>query len=125
MDERYDNYYYLLFLILHWCTSCHLCRDLYFLFPNFGVNTQITNVQALLTQTEGIYNYHSTLTATHPYTSEWYTWPIMWKPVWYYVAEYSDGLRETISGIGNPAIWGAHASLCCMSSMQQLENAIK
>ena len=77
----------------------------YFLFPNFGVNTQITNVQALLTQTEGIYNYHSTLTATHPYTSEWYTWPIMWKPVWYYVAEYSDGLRETISGIGNPAIW--------------------
>ena len=77
----------------------------YFLFPNFGVNIQITNIQALLTQTDGMYTYHSTLTATHPYTSEWYTWPIMWKPVWYYVAEYSDGLRETISGIGNPAIW--------------------
>lgn len=93
----------------------------YFLFPNFGVNTQITNIPALLTQTDGMYTYHSTLTATHPYTSEWYTWPIMWKPVWYYYAEYSDGLRETISGIGNPAIWWA----ACVAMLYVIYAAIR
>ena len=31
-----------------------------------------------------MYNYHSTLEATHPFESRWYTWLLGLRPVWYY-----------------------------------------
>ncbi len=53
---------------------------------------------------EFMYNYHSTLQATHPYQSSWYQWPFTVRPMWYY---YS-GTEETVSTMsasGNPAVW--------------------
>lgn len=57
-----------------------------------------------------MYQYHSTLDATHPYASSWYEWPIIKRPVWYYSsvvtgAYGSGGLREGISAFGNPLVW--------------------
>lgn len=52
-----------------------------------------------------MYEYHSKLEAEHPFTSNWYTWPIMQKPVWYYLGNEEQGMHSTISGIGNPVIW--------------------
>ena len=52
-----------------------------------------------------MYEYHSKLTATHDFSSKWYTWPIMYKPVWYYVGYHGGNIKSTIVGIGNPAIW--------------------
>lgn len=77
---------------------------LYFLFPNI-VPYQITSLEALWNQTQAVYQYHANLQATHPFTSPWYTWSIMLKPVWYYVGYYTGGVKATISGIGNPVIW--------------------
>lgn len=63
---------------------------------------------------EWAYDYHAHLTATHPYGSKWYTWPLLLRPVAYY---YQDGtgvdsltgapLREEVFNLGNPAIWWA------------------
>jgi dolichyl-phosphate-mannose-protein mannosyltransferase len=60
------------------------------------------------------YDYHAHLTATHPYGSKWYTWPLLLRPVAYY---YQDGLgtdslthsplREEVFNLGNPTIWWA------------------
>ena len=55
--------------------------------------------------TPRIYNYHSKLEEEHPFSSKWYTWPISYKPVWYYVGYYGGNIKSTIVGIGNPAIW--------------------
>lgn len=57
-----------------------------------------------------MYSYHSTLEATHPYSSPWYEWPVMKRPVWYYSSVVSGtygagGLREGISAFGNPLVW--------------------
>ena len=52
-----------------------------------------------------MYEYHSNLDATHPFSSVWYEWPIMRNPVWFYSGATKSGLRMTISDIGNPAIW--------------------
>jgi len=52
-----------------------------------------------------MYKYHSELVAEHPFTSNWYTWFIMKKPVWYYSGTVGAGQHSTISGIGNPIIW--------------------
>lgn len=55
----------------------------------------------------GMFNYHSTLTATHPYSSSWWTWPFMLKPVWLYVSYLPLSIKSTIVLLGNPAVWWA------------------
>jgi len=52
----------------------------------------------------GMYDFHSGLTAGHPYSSEWYTWPIMEKPLWMYVGNFGDKTGY-IGTMGNPALW--------------------
>lgn len=57
-----------------------------------------------------MYRYHSGLDATHPYSSPWYQWPVMERPIWYYSSVVSGsygngGLREGISAFGNPLVW--------------------
>ena len=52
-----------------------------------------------------MYEYHSTLDATHPFSSSWYTWPFMICPVWFYDQTVKEGVRMTISAVGNVAIW--------------------
>lgn len=53
-----------------------------------------------------MYNYHSNLEDTHPYSSTWYQWPIMYRPIWYYSSVLGE-LREGISAFGNPLVWWA------------------
>lgn len=50
--------------------------------------------------------YHSTLKATHPFESRWYTWLLGLRPVWYYQNTHlAAGLKGSIAGLGGPVIW--------------------
>ncbi len=78
----------------------------YFLFPNVMPQSEgVNSFKNLFKQTEEVYSYHSNLEAEHPFTSPWYTWPTMKRPVWLYVSYVEDGIKGTITGIGNPFIW--------------------
>lgn len=52
-----------------------------------------------------MYNYHSKLEATHPYSSIWYEWPTMIRPVFYFSKNLGDDLYQGISAFGNPLVW--------------------
>ncbi len=60
-----------------------------------------------------MYIYHTTLTATHPFSSPWYSWPFLFDPinntvhvpVWLQSASLSNNLTSTIVVMGNPAVW--------------------
>ncbi|HHT96020.1 MAG TPA: phospholipid carrier-dependent glycosyltransferase [Clostridia bacterium] len=53
-----------------------------------------------------MFEYHKGVTQDHPFKSSWYTWPIMYKPVYYYSAPVkAEGQWGTIVAIGNPLIW--------------------
>jgi dolichyl-phosphate-mannose-protein mannosyltransferase len=53
-----------------------------------------------------MYDYHSNLNATHDFSSTWWQWPVMVRPIWYYVLrEAPEGIRSTIVAFGNPAVW--------------------
>jgi dolichyl-phosphate-mannose-protein mannosyltransferase len=53
-----------------------------------------------------MFDYQSQLKATHPFSSNWYQWPFITKPLWYYAGQFlPDGLTSTIVAMGNPAIW--------------------
>ena len=76
---------------------------------NFLVpNTDIINIKTLkdfVKLQKEMYHYHANLKAEHFFSSKWYTWPISYKPVWYYSYSYNDHTRRCISGIGNIVIW--------------------
>jgi len=52
-----------------------------------------------------MYNYHAALTATHPFASPWWSWPLITRPVWLYVSYLPSGVVSTIAAMGNPAVW--------------------
>ncbi len=55
-----------------------------------------------------MYNYHSGLQAEHSFSSSWYQWPVMSRPVWYHITYNYQGVPGqvcTISGFGNPVLW--------------------
>lgn len=59
-----------------------------------------------------MFQYHSGLNSTHDFSSPWYEWPILKRPIWYYsriITKPAEGigLREGISAFGNPALWWA------------------
>ena len=58
-----------------------------------------------------MFSYHSKLDASHAYSSVWYEWPVIKRPIWYYsrivTRTAQGGLREGISAFGNPAVWWA------------------
>jgi len=66
-------------------------------------------VSRMLANQQTMFSYHSSLDSTHPYSSSWYEWPIIKRPIWFYsriVTQTAEGgLREGISSFGNPAVW--------------------
>jgi dolichyl-phosphate-mannose-protein mannosyltransferase len=58
-----------------------------------------------------MYIYHSTLKATHPFASPWFSWPFMWSPfgqhvpLWLFVSYLPANVVSTIVLMGNPAVW--------------------
>lgn len=52
-----------------------------------------------------MYDYHSKLDAEHGYSSPWYEWLIMVKPMVFYRQETVTGGISTIATFGNPVIW--------------------
>lgn len=51
-----------------------------------------------------MYLYHATLTATHPFSSPWWSWWLMTKPLWLYFNDLNSSV-STIVCMGNPLIW--------------------
>lgn len=66
-----------------------------------GLIARMLNAQTTM------FNYHTQLTDSHYYSSKWYQWPIMYRPIYYYEGVISSNLKEGISAFGNPLVWWA------------------
>ncbi|MDD6207648.1 MAG: phospholipid carrier-dependent glycosyltransferase [Clostridiales bacterium] len=64
-------------------------------------------VKRMLLNQTSMFSYHSGLEDTHAYASRWYTWPVIWKPMWYYAKTLSSTMGEGITAMGNPLVWWA------------------
>lgn len=71
----------------------------------FVSNNQTGLLARMLANQESMLSYHSDLVSTHPFSSPWYQWPTMVRPIWYYSGIVSSTLREGISAFGNPLVW--------------------
>ena len=67
-----------------------------------------------------IFTYHwdTVVSSTHPFSSKWYSWPIVWKPIWYYSNSFYNGTKSGITAFGNPLVWwsGIVALVYCIYS---------
>jgi dolichyl-phosphate-mannose-protein mannosyltransferase len=52
-----------------------------------------------------MFRYHSELVATHPFASQWWSWPLILRPVWLFVSYLPNNIESTIVLMGNPAVW--------------------
>ncbi|MDD6320689.1 MAG: phospholipid carrier-dependent glycosyltransferase [Oscillospiraceae bacterium] len=68
-----------------------------------------------------MYWYHSTLEATHPFESRWYTWLLDLRPVWYYMNTYLPaGSEASIAGFYNPVLTLAGTACILLLLWRQL-----
>lgn len=65
-----------------------------------GLKTIFTNAQGMLT-----YHGKTVTESTHPYSSYWFEWPIMYRPIYYFSNTLENGMKQGISAFGNPAVW--------------------
>lgn len=56
--------------------------------------------------------YHTRLVATHPFSSPWWSWPVLGRPIWLYTSGDHQGMTDNIYAMGNPIIfWGGLVSI--------------
>ena len=100
LSERFSGYRLLLYGLLSYAVLAFLVYAVSF----FDIYTQTGSIQSIIDYNTNMYNYHSTLQATHPYSSSWWAWPLDLKPMGYY-KDVKDGLLQSINTFGNPAIF--------------------
>lgn len=52
-----------------------------------------------------MYRANAGLTASHPYSSKWYSWPFMQRPIYYWYQKTAPATDSRIYFMGNPLIW--------------------
>ncbi len=55
-----------------------------------------------------ILNYHQEIgngAGVHPYCANWYTWPLLMRPLAYYFTEYKNNYFYDVHAMGNPLLW--------------------
>ena len=66
------------------------------------------NIAKVVTLQRDIFSYHAGLSGdTHAFRSEWYEWPVIAWPMWFYSGSsyLSPGVISSISCMGNPAVF--------------------
>jgi dolichyl-phosphate-mannose-protein mannosyltransferase len=66
---------------------------------------------------KAMWDYHSQLKEGHPYSSPWWSWPMMIRPTWYYVGQdVPQNYFKGILCIGNCFIWWATVPVLTFSA---------
>ena len=70
------------------------------------------------------FTYHLDLTATHPYSSPWWSWPLLQKPVLFLYDVRSDGLVNAMTTRGNTFVWWVSSAVVLSSLLYLLRRRI-
>ncbi len=118
MYDMYNEYYYLETLPFKekFIKICTACVGIFIIVPAaiyalsyipYLTTENTDGIRTIIENQKDIFIYHSrtVLNSDHPFASEWYKWPIMLRPIWYYSGQVSETVKEGISAFGNPAVW--------------------
>ena len=77
----------------------------YIPFIDKYTNENLGLIERMLINQKRMFDYHAYLDATHPFSSTWYQWPIIFRPIYYFSNDVSATMAEGISSFGNPLVW--------------------
>jgi Gpi18-like mannosyltransferase len=63
----------------------------------------------------------SVASATHPYSSPWWSWPLMLRPIAYWQSFPKTGDVQTVWGGGNPILWWGALTAITITAVQAFE----
>ncbi len=79
-------------------------------------------IQDLFKYYQDIVGYEKSVsTATHPYSSKWWSWPMMLRPIAYWQNFPKRGKVETIWGGGNPILWWGALTAITITAVDAFE----
>ncbi len=74
--------------------------------PYYDPTTHLSFWTKFIQLNQEMYRANQTLTATHPYGSHWYSWPLEIRPIYYWQGDtLATGRQGNIYLLGNPAVW--------------------
>jgi len=84
-------------------------------FPAFFYARDPLTLAGLIPLQRDMYALQTQVLAKHTYQSDWWSWPLMIRPIWYFY-EWDQGAQRGVLLIGNPVImWGGLlAVLACL-----------
>ena len=130
MREQYENYTKKTVKII-------LCCVLYFVIipalvywvsymPYAFLKSGNEKITVMFKIQKDMLEYHKNLDATHFFSSMWYQWPIMYKPIWFLSETYAErGTISSISAFGNPVIWWTSISAAAVFAAIFIKKARK
>src|SRR3990172_5729211 len=87
----------------------------FFLFGN--------SISDFISLQKSMYGYHQGLTATHPYQSSWWEWPLLVRPVYLYLGSHGKESAH-IYAIGNPFIWWTGCVFLILSIVEVIRKEV-
>jgi len=91
-------------LLLYGILSYGVVAVIVYALSFFDIYFRTGSLQSVMDYNFNMYNYHSTMAATHSYSSQWWSWPLDIKPMCYY-RQIHGQLFSSITVFGNPAIF--------------------
>ncbi len=85
-----------------YCASYMVYPDVMEAYKTSGLRGYISRVWYYQ---DFMFSYHSGLTATHTYQSQWFEWALDLRPMWYSINYFPNNEIATISAMGNPIVW--------------------
>ncbi len=99
----------------HWALGFLVIPALMYYLAHFELLQALPNKTSILSadgartfvaQQQHMWGFHADRDATHSGSSLFFTWPIMWRPLWMYTpGNTPEGMHASINMIGNPMIW--------------------
>ncbi|PXA98215.1 dolichyl-phosphate-mannose--protein mannosyltransferase [Nostoc sp. 3335mG] len=75
-------------------------------WPAFFYEVEPMTFARLIPFQREMYELQTQILPPHTYQSQWWSWPLMLRPIWYFY-EFSDGAQRGVLLVGNPIImWG-------------------
>jgi dolichyl-phosphate-mannose-protein mannosyltransferase len=64
-------------------------------------------ISEVIRQQLTMFGYHAGISQSHQFSSPWWQWPLVIRPVWLYegLADLPQGMVRSIATFGNPAVW--------------------
>ncbi|MBI2995734.1 MAG: phospholipid carrier-dependent glycosyltransferase [Candidatus Melainabacteria bacterium] len=101
------NLFFIFVALLTYCLTFSFEKT-NFQYFNQRYHTKISNhIEGITTWHKLAYSSHTRKNLSHSDTSKWYTWPLMYKPVWIHfkVTDRVHNKARCIATFGNPIIW--------------------